>query len=243
MRKLEPAPASSCFPTTQWTQLIGVMQQGDDQTAWRALVQFCELYRPAIHNFFRRRGCSLEESDDHTQAFFASRILQGWDRREGFLHTAQRGGSVRFRSFLSHVLWRFLQDEWKRRATQKAGAGVVHVPLEGLELADDRADTEAFRSFGREFDRLFALEIIRKAAERSRHSKHLLAHLRGELTQEEGARELGLTPNAFKQAYHRFRQRLALDLWEEVSKLAGPDEKEIRSEIEYLMSLFSGSIA
>jgi DNA-directed RNA polymerase specialized sigma24 family protein len=240
MTNPEPASLPSCFPTTQWTQLIGVIQQGDDQTAWKALAQFCELYRPAIRNFFRRRGCSPEEADDHTQAFFASRILQGWDQREGFLHTAQRGGSARFRSFLAHVLWRFLQDEWKKRTTQKAGAGVVHVPLEGLELADDRSEGEAFGSFGREFDRLFALEIIRKAAERSRHSKHLLTHLRGELTQEEAARELGLTPNAFKQAYHRFRQRLALDLWEEVARLAGPDEKEVRAEIEYLMSLFVG---
>jgi DNA-directed RNA polymerase specialized sigma24 family protein len=238
MKSPAPASAVSCFPTTQWTQLIGVIQQGDDQSAWRALAQFCELYRPAIRNFFLRRGCGPEEADDYTQAFFASRILQGWDRREGFLHTAQRGGAARFRSFLSHVLWRFLQDEWKKRATLKAGAGVQHVPLDELDLADDRPGADAFSRFGREFDRVFALEIIRRAAERSRHSQHLLAHLRGDLTQEQAAHELGLTANAFKQAYHRFRQRLALDLWEEVARLAGPDEKEVRAEIEYLMSLF-----
>ena len=42
-----------------------------------------------------------------------------------------------------------------------------------------------------------------------------------------------------KQAFHRFRERLARDLWEEVGKLVGPDEADIRAEIAYLMSLFA----
>ncbi len=232
--------AASSYPTTQWTQIIEVIQRGDSDAAGVALGEFCERYRPAIYNFFRQRGkCSHEEAEDHTQAFFASRILEGWDRRNGFLHTAQRGEQTRFRSFLCHVLWRFLQDEWKRTAAKKAGGGVAHVPLDDLELFGGPADPRAFESFGQKFDRVFAQEIIQRAAERSKHSRHLMAHLRGEISQQEAAQELGLTENAFKQAHHRFRERLALDLWEEVGKLVGPDENEIRAELKYLMSLFA----
>jgi RNA polymerase sigma factor (sigma-70 family) len=229
---------SSCFPATQWTQVINVIQEGNEAAAWAALAQFCEQYRPAIYNFFRRRGSSHEEAEDYTQAFFSGRIVEHWEKRDGFLQTAQRGGTTRFRSFLCHVLWRFLQDEWKKRSSIRAGGGVKHVPLDELELACDGAEGEAFKRFGREFDQTFAREILCRSAERSRHSSHLLAHLRGEITQEEAAQQLGLTANAFKQAYHRFRQRLAADLREEVRNLVGPDQQEVRAEIEYLMSLF-----
>jgi DNA-directed RNA polymerase specialized sigma24 family protein len=243
MNNQKATTSSSCFPTTQWTQVIGVIQKGDSEAAWSALVEFCERYRSAIHNFFRRRGYSHEEAEDHTQTFFASRILEPWNKRGGFLHKAQRNEQTRFRSFLCHILWRFLQDEWKKQTSVRAGRGASHVPLDGLELADGPSKGDVFRKFGREFDRVFAMEILRKAAERSRHSKYLLAHLRGEISQAEAAQQLGLTANAFKQAYHRFRLRLARDLWEEVGKLAGPDEREIRAEIAYLMSLFDESDA
>ena len=234
-------PTSGCFPTTEWTRVITVIQQGDESAAFKALGEFCERYRPAIRNFFRRRGCSEDQAEDYTQAFFETRIVTRWAKRDGPLHIVQRDGQGLFRCFLCHVLWRFLQDEWKKQLAARAGGGVTHVPLDDLQLAEGDGEQEGFNKFGREFDREFAREIIRKAAERSRHSQYLLAHLRGEMSQEEAAGHLGLTANAFKQAYHRFRQRLAQDLWEEVSKLAGPGEKEIRAEIRYLMSLFAES--
>lgn len=230
--------SSDCFPATLWTQIIEVIQGEDDTAAQRALAEFCALYRPAVYNFFRRRGRSHAEAEDMTQAFFASRILEHWNDRKGFLHIAERRGEGKFRCFLSHVLWRFLCDEYKKQANLKSGGGAVHVPLEDADLTGKCTDEKAFESFGREFDRVFALEIIRKAAGRSCHSKHLMAHLRGEISQAECALQLGLTENAFKQAYHRFRERLTADLLEEVKKSAGPDENAIRAEIEYLISLF-----
>ncbi len=227
------------FPTTQWTQVIEVIQSGDQEAALRGLNQFCEHYRPAVRNFFCRRGYSPEESEDYTQSFFANRIVAHWQGEDSFLHAARHSENRRFRSFLCHVLWRFLQDEWKRQRSARAGGGVQHVPLDDLEIAGEANGQDLSVRFGCEFDRVFALEIIRRATDRAPHSRHLLAHLRGEMSQQAAALELGLTENAFKQAYHRFRKRLAQDLWEEVAKLAGPDENEIRSEIEYLMSLFA----
>jgi DNA-directed RNA polymerase specialized sigma24 family protein len=235
--------APSCFPKTQWTEVIGAMQSGNGSVAWLALTDFCQQYRPAICGFFRRRGCSPEQAEDLTQDFFASRILEQWKDRNGFLHALRRDQCDRFRSFLSHVLWRFLQDKWKADKAVRAGGGATYIPLESLETGTNITGCETLEDFGREFDRVFALEIIRNAAQRSKHSKYLEAHLRREISQQQAAVELGISENAFKQSYCRFRERLAFDLWDEVAKLAGPDEAEIRAEIRYLMSLFAESPA
>ena len=241
MSKSSSAPTVRYFPTTQWTQVLSVIQNGDGPASAAALTDFCQRYRPAVYHFFRRHGCDHECADDYTQEFFASRILKQWDCREGFLHKAQRSGQRQFRSFLCHVLWRFLQDEWKSQHARRSGRTRIHLPLEGLDLSDDEPQT--FQKFGCAFDRVFALEIIQKAADRSQHSKQLQAHLRGEVLQAEAARELGLSEEAFKQSFRRFRKRLAADLWDEVSQLVGPDEAEIRAEIRYLMSLFDEGAA
>ena len=129
----------------------------------------------------------------------------------------------------------------KSETSKKAGGRNPAVSLEQLHPSEESADSESYKRFGHEFDRVFALEIIQNAATRSKHSKHLEAHLQGDISQQAAAQAMGLSENAFKQAYHRFRGRLAQNLREEVSKLVGPDENEIREEIKYLMSLFSAA--
>lgn len=226
--------APSCFPTTQWTLILEVMKADDPTAAFKALGSFCERYRPAIRNFFLRRGLSREQAEDFTQTFFTSRVFEKWETRASFLHNAERREANKFRSFLSHVLWRFLQDEWR-----KAGRNTSHVSLSDPEFPMEEICGNTFESFGQELDRALALEIIQKAAHRSKNSKYHLAHLQGEISQAEAARELGMSENTFKQAHFRFRERLARDLWDEVSRISGPNEGEVRDEIRYLMSLFA----
>jgi DNA-directed RNA polymerase specialized sigma24 family protein len=233
--------ASKCFPTTQWTLVLDVIQREDGAAATDALQTFCERYRPAIRNFFLRKGVNPDRAEDYTQMFFTEKILKRWDGRDGFLHMARRIESCRFRGFLSHVLWRFLQDQWGKEKAVTTGGQTVHVSLSDPELHADEIIPGTYEVFGREFDRVFALEVIQKAANLSKHSKFHMAHLRREITQAEAAIELGMKEETFKQAHHRFRERLAGDLWDEVCKLVGPDEYEIRSEIKYLMSLFARS--
>jgi len=228
------------FPTTQWTQLIALIQNKEDAAAAeRALGEFCGQYRSAIYSFFRRRGCRHEEAEDHTQAFFESRIIERWPARDGFLHAAQRGENRQFRSFLCHVLWRFLQDEWTRARTKRAGGGAAHVSLDEMLPSPALADPNtSFDHFGREFDLAFVEGILRKTAEQSTRSPYLLAHFKGELSQHAAAEALGLTANAFKQDYARFRGRFARELQKQVVKYAGPAPQEIEEEIRYLLSLF-----
>lgn len=219
--------------------ILEVMQQGDHAAALDALNRFCEQYRPAIRNFFLRHGFSTEQAEDYTQAFFTGHILEKWDARDGFLHTVERRESDKFRSFLCHILWRFLQDELRKQRAAKAGGQAIHISLSNPESRIGEIWDESFERFGRKFDRVFAIEIIQRASRRSKHSKYHEACLRGEMSQAQAAKELGMQENAFKQAHHRFRERLARDIWEEVSKLAGPGEADIRAEIRYLMSLFA----
>jgi DNA-directed RNA polymerase specialized sigma24 family protein len=227
----------SCFPATQWTLIIEAIQNGDEKTAWSALENFCESYRPAIYNFFRRRGCSDADAEEYTQEFFLTRIHTRWDVREGFLFKAQRDQKSKFRCFLCTALRRFLIDKWRK--LQKAPRQLDDPdPILGtLEMAGD----ESSGRFGAEFDRALALEIFQKAAGNSTRSKYLLAHFRGELTQAEAAKELHIEEEAFKQAFFRFRQSFRTNLRQEVKRLAGPDETEIDAEIKNLITLFANA--
>lgn len=235
----EPAPPSGCFPTTKWTLILDVIQNGDAPAAAAALENFCEQYRPAIRNFFLRRGADLEQAEEYTQNFFVQRILKPWDGRDGFLHLAGRRAGGKFRSFLCHVLWLHLHDEQRKLRAVTSGGRVEKISLSDPDHFAEELGGVSYAAFGREFDRELALEIIRNAAKRSRHSKYHEAHLRGELSQAEAARELGIQENTFKVAHHRFRKRLLEDIRAEVSKLVGPDETEVRAEMAYLISLFA----
>src|SRR5207244_480811 len=103
--------SSNAFSTTQWTRVIQVIQRADAAGAAIALEESCQQYRDAIYSFIRRRGYSHEHAEDLVHEFFKTRILEKWKDRESFVHEAQRG--KKFRSFLSHVLIRFLQDQTK----------------------------------------------------------------------------------------------------------------------------------
>ena len=238
MNETSDSPPAA-FPTTQWTQIIEVIQQGGGESAQAALNEFCGRYRPAICNFCQRRGLNREDAEDCTQRFLSSQLLERARGSKGILLKASRNHSSRFRAFLATALLCFLKDDYKSRQSAKSGGKVRHVPLHESEAGVRVDGHEVPDSFGREFDRVFALEIIQRATERSRHSQHLLAHLKGEITQEEAARQLDMSEDAFKQAFFRFRKKLAKDLWDEVSKLAGPRKEDIQDEIRYLLSLFA----
>ena len=231
-------PPPGFYPSTLWTQVIQAIQQGDTDASWAALEQFCVSYRPAIRSFFRRHSRGEDEADDLTQRFFESRIHTRWEKKEGFLFEVERGKAQKFRGFLCCVMWAFLVDERRRQVTARSGGGAVHLPMDETNAAEVHADGESLKKFGNEFDREFALALIAKAAAGATRSKHLLAHLRGEITQKQAAEELGLSENAFKQDYNRFRERLRHNLWQEATKLAGPKVEDIRDELRYLMSLF-----
>jgi DNA-directed RNA polymerase specialized sigma24 family protein len=226
---------SSNYPATQWTSIIEVIQKGDDKAAWHALEGFCEGYRPAIYNFFRRRGVNHEDAEEYTQEFFLTRIHERWDVREGFLFKVHRDQRSRFRCFLSSVLRCFLIDKLRKLQRTPLQVDDPNPVLSTLDMASD----DDPGPFDREFDRALAMEIFQKAAGNSTHSGYLLAHFRNEITQAEAATALRINENAFKQYFARFRKSFPHNLRNEVKKLVGPDESEIDAEIRHLISVFA----
>jgi RNA polymerase sigma factor (sigma-70 family) len=234
MSEQKTTPASDCFPTTQWTGILNVIQTGGGEASWKALEDFCERYRPAIYNFFRRRGRNHGDAEEFTQEFFLTRIHKRWDIQKGFLFRAKRSEQSKFRCFLCTALRAFMVDMW--RESQR---GLPEAPNE--RSLTDRSDLENHPDpdqIGRLVDREVALEIIKQAASDFTHSKYLLAHFRGDLSQAAAAAKLGVSEGAFRVAYHRFRKRFLAALRKEVGKLVGPNPDEIDTEIKYLMTLF-----
>ena len=69
--------------------------------------------------------------------------------------------------------------------------------------------------------------------------KEFLVGERGLRTQAEIAKELGMTENSLKQAFHRFRQRYRLLLREEIAHtVAQPGDVE--GELRHLVSVLRG---
>jgi hypothetical protein len=157
----------------------------------------------------------------------------------GFLYLVERQEQRKFRTFLAHAMWWFLKDTTKAELAENAGGGRTGTSLEelgeiGIEIPDGSEET-----FGRRLDEEFARHIFALASRRFRHSKQMEAHLWGRISPRQAAEELGLSENAFRQGYLRFRRRLAEALREEVTELVGPDDAEIRAEMNYLMNLLA----
>ena len=110
------------FTTTRWSLVIAAGRDATP-TSRAALAELCELYWPPLYAYARRRGHSVEEAQDLTQAFF-TRLLE---KHTVQVADPQRG---RFRSFLLTVLSRFLINEFERGQAARRGGGKTIVSLD-----------------------------------------------------------------------------------------------------------------
>lgn len=232
----DPKPAESGgSSTTQWTQVIEVIQNDTSEAAERALNEFCKQYRPVILGFFGQRGWNPEQAEDLAHDFFDQRIISRIDGRTGFLHRARRGETGSFRRFLASVLWDFHKDALKKMLAQKAGGGAVHVPIGEMEFS--RLGQTPPDEVLHQTDLALARKVLDDAAGESTRSTVLLDFLREKITVKQGATSLDVSEGAFKVAVHRLLERLRGKLRAEVAKLVGPDEKDITGELDYLLKL------
>ncbi|PYL88173.1 MAG: hypothetical protein DMF17_00035 [Verrucomicrobia bacterium] len=137
--------------------------------------------------------------------------------------------------------------------TIKRGEGRPLVPLEEL-LARERADVEPADTLSadRIYERRWALTLLEQVlvqlgeeyrvagrAPLFEQLKQLLADEPGRPSQAEIARELSMSENAVKQAFHRLRQRYRLLLREEIAHTVGTPgdvEDELRHFIAVLQA-------
>jgi RNA polymerase sigma factor (sigma-70 family) len=232
------------FTTTQWSVVLSA--QGQSPSAQEALEKICRTYWWPLYGFVRRQGYSPEESQDLTQGFFALLL----ERRDLDVVRREKG---RLRSYLLAALKNFLGKAHRRAMTIKRGEGRPLVPLQEL-VARERTDAEPadMLSADRIYDRRWALTLLEQvlgrlgeeyrvagSARLFEQLKQLLTDDPGRPSQAQVARELAMTENAVKQAFHRLRLRYRLLLREEIANTVaevGDVEDELRHFIEILQT-------
>ena len=229
------------FATTHWSVVLTA--QDESPAAQEALEKLCRTYWRPIYSFVRRQGVGPEEAEDLTQGFFALLL----ERRD---LSAVRKEKGRLRSYLLVSLKHFLADERRRAMAIKRGKGQRLIALEELR-ANERADMEpadpltAERIYERRWASTLLEQVLRRLKDEYRAAgnaalfdrlKQLLPDEPGAPSQADIAAQLGMTENAVRQAFHRFRQRYQLLLRDEIAHtVATPSD--IEDELRYLVSV------
>ena len=229
------------FTSTHWS--IVVEAQGESPAAQKALENLCRIYWRPIYSFVQRQGTAPEEAEDVTQAFFADLI-------EHKSLTAIRREKGRFRSYLLGALKYFVVDERRRAMAIKRGKGQRPIPLEELSV-DERLKMEPTDPVTAEqiYERRWASTVLERVLSLLKDEyiaagnaalfdslKQLLPDEPGSPTQADIAGQLGMTANAVRQAFHRFRQRYQSLLREEIAHtVATPGDVE--DELRHLIAV------
>ena len=231
----------AAFTTTHWSVVLEA--QGESPAAHEALEKLCRMYWRPIYSFLRRQSIGAAEAEDITQGFFAQLL----ERRSFGAVRKEKG---RLRSFLLASLKYFLADEQRRAMAIKRGKGQRLIPLEELR-ADERTEMEPADPVTAEmiYERRWALTVLERVINRLKDEyraagnvalfdslKQLLPDEPGAPSQGEIAARLGMTENAIRQAFYRFRRRYQSLLREEIAHtVASPGD--IEDELRHLISV------
>jgi DNA-directed RNA polymerase specialized sigma24 family protein len=217
--------------------------QGQSPAAQEALEKLCRTYWRPVYGFIGRQGTKAEEAEDLTQGFFSLLL----ERRD---FDAVRKEKGRLRSYLLTALKHFLASEQRRAMTVKRGKGQQVIPLEELR-ANERVEMEPadHLSADRLYERRWALTLMEQVLRRLKDEycaagnaavfdslKQLLPDELGAPSRAEIASQLGMTDNALRQAFHRFRQRYQLLLREEIGHTVAV-ASDVEDELRHLISV------
>jgi len=235
---------AAAFATTHWSLVAAA--QGESPAAEEALEKLCRIYWRPLYTFARRQGYDAEAARDLTQGFFQLLLA----RRD--LASAHRGKG-RLRSYLLVSFKHFLAGERRREMTIKRGHGQWLIPLGELH-ATERGDPAFFEpvdslSADRLYERRWALTLIEQVLKRLKEEyrvtgnallfdslKQLLPDEPTSPPRAQIAGRLGMTDNALRQAFHRFRHRYQSLLREEIGHTVA-DPREIEDELRHLITV------
>jgi DNA-directed RNA polymerase specialized sigma24 family protein len=233
--------ASIAFTTTHWSVVLEA--QGQSPAAQEALEKLCRTYWRPVYGFIRRQGIGTQEAEDLTQGFFFLLL----ERRD---FNAVRKEKGRLRSYLLTSLKHFLASEQRRAMTLKRGKGQRLIPLEELR-ANERGEMEPADPLtaDRLYERRWALTLMEQVLRRLKDEyciagnaglfdslKQLLPDELGAPSRAEIALQLGMTDNALRQAFHRFRHRYQLLLREEIGHTVAV-ASDVEDELRYLIAV------
>jgi RNA polymerase sigma factor (sigma-70 family) len=229
------------FSTTNWSVVLEA--QGRSPAAQEALEKLCRTYWRPVYSFIRREGTGPEEAEDLTQSFFALLL-----ERRNF--DAVRKEKGRLRSYLLTSLKHFLVSEHRRAVTLKRGKGQQPVPLDEVSGAE-RSDMEPADHLTAErvYERRWALTLMEQVLRRLKEEyctagnaalfdslKQLLPDEPGTQSRADIAMQLGMTDNALRQAFHRFRHRYQFWLREEISHTVAV-ASDVEDELRHLIAV------
>ena len=229
------------FTTTHWSVVLEAQSESPaHKRRWRSFAAF--IGDPFIV-LCSGRVLRPEEAEDITQGFFA-------DLLEHKSLAAVRKEKGRFRSYLLGALKYFLADERRRAMAIKRGKGQRLIPLEELG-PDERTEIEPTDPLTAEqiYERRWASTVLARVLGLLKNEyvaagnatlfdclKQLLPDEPGSPSQAEIAGQLGMTANAVRQAFHRFRQRYQSLLREEIAHtVATPGDVE--DELRHLIAV------
>src|SRR5437879_5155661 len=232
---------AAAFTTTHWSVVLEA--QSESPAAQEALEKLCRVYWRPIYSFVRRQGIGPADAEDLTQGFFASLL-------EHRNLDAVRKEQGRLRSYLLGAMKYFLADERRRGMAIKRGKGQRLIPLEELQ-ADERFEIGPADPVTAEliYERRWAstvlervLNLLKDEYRRAGNAalfdslKELLPGEPDAPSQKDVAAQLGMTENAVRQAFYRFRQRYQSLLREEIAHtVATPGD--IEDELRHLIAV------
>jgi DNA-directed RNA polymerase specialized sigma24 family protein len=227
------------FTTTHWSVVLEA--QGNSGAAREALEKLCRTYWRPVYSFVTRQGAAPDEAEDLTQGFFALLL----ERRD---LNAVRREKGRLRSYLLTSLKHFLASEHRRAMTAKRGKGQQLIALEELSATVEMEPADPL-SADRLYERRWALtlmeQVLRRLKEEYRAAgnaalfdslKQLLPDEPGAQSRADIAMQLGMTDNALRQAFHRFRHRYQFLLREEISHTVAV-ASDVEDELRHLISV------
>jgi RNA polymerase sigma factor (sigma-70 family) len=227
---------SAAFTTTHWSVVLEA--QGESPAAQEALEKLCRTYWRPIYGFVRRQGARSEDAEDLTQGFFAVLL----ERKD--LNTVRKEKG-RLRSYLLTSVKNFLADESRHAMAGKRGKGQRLIPLDEIREGERiNVEWSDRLTADQTYERRWAFTVLERVMARLRDEYRSAGNLRffdqmkkmlmdepERPSQAQVASEFGMTENAVKQAFYRFRQRYQTLLREEIADtvaMPGDIEDELR---------------
>ncbi|MEO1174700.1 MAG: sigma-70 family RNA polymerase sigma factor, partial [Myxococcota bacterium] len=143
---------SSRFPTTRWTLIRQLKDNGERA---RALEFVVETYRDPLYHYARRSGLDDPAAEDALQQFMVVMLERDFIDRI----RADRG---HLRGFLKTAFRNFLANQFEKRRAAKRGGGVTAV---SFDAADELVASRDLSPDGA-FDRAWAETIMNRAFQR-----------------------------------------------------------------------------
>jgi RNA polymerase sigma factor (sigma-70 family) len=232
-----PAP----FQATRWSLVLQAAQSPDSVKSQAALGELYRAYYYPLYVFARDRGRrSAEDAGDLVQDFFV-RVLE-----KNMLGSADPARG-KFRSFLLGAFKNLIVTQWRDANRQKRGGGAGHISLD-IESAESRYAAEGIADTAASPDETYDIQWARTLVQsvlarlKAENSAAEFAALspsvtgaRGEVPLTETAAALGLSESAAKSRIHRFRQRWAALVREEVARTVD-DPAEVDAELRHLLA-------